>query len=59
MMDDMSMADRRWFLLSPAAWEDFANHLERPAVFKPRLADLMSRESFWAADAACGNASNG
>lgn len=55
-MDDMSMADRRWFPLSPLAWEDFTSHLDRPAVFKPRLADLMSREPVWVDDTACGNA---
>lgn len=49
-MDDMSMADRRWFPLSPAAWEDFYHHLDRPAVFKPRLAALLSREPVWAKD---------
>ncbi|MEV4100878.1 DUF1778 domain-containing protein [Nonomuraea sp. NPDC049649] len=38
------LADRRWFMLDEAAWAAFEDSLERPAVIKPRLADLISEE---------------
>lgn len=38
------LADRRWFMLDDAAWETFQDALERPAVVKPRLAELLSEE---------------
>lgn len=39
------LADRRWFMLDDEAWAAFQDALERPAVLKPRLADLLSEES--------------
>ncbi|MEU6713774.1 DUF1778 domain-containing protein [Nonomuraea sp. NPDC046802] len=39
------LADRRWFLLDESAWASFEDSLERPAVIKPRLAELISKES--------------
>ena len=39
------LADRRWFMLDDAAWAAFQDALERPAVIKPRLAELLSEES--------------
>jgi uncharacterized protein (DUF1778 family) len=39
------LADRRWFLLDDAAWASFEDLLERPAVLKPRLRDLLAQES--------------
>lgn len=39
------LADRRWFMLDDAAWASFQDALERPAVVKPRLAELLSEES--------------
>src|SRR3954463_271705 len=39
------LADRRWFLLDDAAWASFEDFLERPAVLKPRLRDLLTQES--------------
>lgn len=38
------LADRRWFMLDEPAWAAFQDLLERPAVIKPRLADLLSEE---------------
>ena len=38
------LADRRWFPLDEAAWNAFHELLERPAVAKPRLADLLARD---------------
>jgi uncharacterized protein (DUF1778 family) len=38
------LADRRWFMLDDAAWNAFQDALERPAVVKPRLAELLSEE---------------
>jgi uncharacterized protein (DUF1778 family) len=38
------LADRRWFRLEDAAWESFDALLDRPAVFKPRLNELMNSE---------------
>jgi uncharacterized protein (DUF1778 family) len=49
-MNDMDMADRRWFTLPPEAWEDFTDALEAPSAVKPKLADLMRREPVWADD---------
>jgi uncharacterized protein (DUF1778 family) len=41
------LADRRWFRLDDSAWESFEALLDRPAVFKPRLNELMnSRDRF-------------
>lgn len=39
------LADRRWFMLDDAAWDAFQDALERPAVVKPRLAELLSEDS--------------
>lgn len=36
------LADRRWFLLDEAAWSAFEEVLERPAVMKPRLRELVA-----------------
>ncbi len=38
---DQVLADRRWFSLNDAEWEEFLATLDRPAVFKPRLAALL------------------
>jgi len=38
------LADRRWFQLDAGDWEDFQSLLERPVVFKPRLAALLDQE---------------
>lgn len=38
------LADRRWFRLDDASWEAFEALLDRPAVFKPRLAELLATE---------------
>jgi uncharacterized protein (DUF1778 family) len=39
------LADRRWFMLDESSWAAFQDLLERPAVIKPRLAELLSEES--------------
>jgi uncharacterized protein (DUF1778 family) len=39
------LADRRYFAVSDAAWQAFEAALERPAVFKPRLHDLLNEDS--------------
>lgn len=39
------LADRRWFMLDDAAWDAFTDILERPAIVKPRLAELLSDDS--------------
>jgi uncharacterized protein (DUF1778 family) len=39
------LADRRWFMLDESAWAAFEDLLERPAVLKPRLTDLLSEDS--------------
>ena len=39
------LADRRWFMLDDAAWAAFEDLLDRPAVVKPRLTELLSDES--------------
>lgn len=39
------LADRRWFMLDESSWAAFQDLLERPAVIKPRLAALLSKES--------------
>jgi uncharacterized protein (DUF1778 family) len=39
------LADRRWFMLEGSAWATFEDLLDRPAVLKPRLAELLSEES--------------
>lgn len=36
------LADRRWFAADDAAWQAFEALLERPAVYKPRLAELLA-----------------
>ncbi|MFC4534025.1 DUF1778 domain-containing protein [Sphaerisporangium dianthi] len=38
------LADRRWFMLDDASWAAFEDSLERPAVIKPRLTELLSEE---------------
>jgi uncharacterized protein (DUF1778 family) len=44
MTTEQAPADRRWFTLDDAAWETFEDLLDRPAVIKPRLAELLSEE---------------
>lgn len=44
------LADRRWFLLDDAAWEAFEDSLERPAVVKPKLRELLGDEASLFAD---------
>lgn len=39
------LADRRWFMLDDAAWAAFEDLLDRPAIIKPRLTELLSEES--------------
>lgn len=39
------LADRRLFAVSDDAWQAFEAALERPAVFKPRLHDLLNEPS--------------
>lgn len=39
------LADRRWFMLDDEAWDAFQDALERPAVVKPRLAELLSEDT--------------
>jgi uncharacterized protein (DUF1778 family) len=39
------LADRRWFMLDESSWAAFQDLLERPAVIKPRLAELLAKES--------------
>lgn len=41
------LADRRYFALSDDAWQAFEAALERPAVFKPRLHDLLNEDSLF------------
>lgn len=38
------LADRRWFRLDESSWEVFEVLLDRPAIFKPRLAELLASE---------------
>lgn len=38
------LADRRWFQLENDAFEEFRAMLDRPAIFKPRLAESMRAE---------------
>ena len=39
------LADRRVFTLSDEAWGELQDILDRPAVAKPRIADLLARPS--------------
>ncbi|MCQ3806845.1 MAG: DUF1778 domain-containing protein [Acidimicrobiaceae bacterium] len=39
------LADRRVFTLSDEAWGELHDILNRPAVAKPRIADLLARPS--------------
>lgn len=41
------LADRRFFAVSDEAWEAFEAALERPAVFKPRLNELLSEDTIF------------
>jgi uncharacterized protein (DUF1778 family) len=41
------LADRRLFLLDDAAWAEFNALLDRPVVFKDRLAKLFAEESIF------------
>lgn len=36
------LADRRWFMIDEDSWANFNDLLERPAVLKPRLRDLLA-----------------
>jgi uncharacterized protein (DUF1778 family) len=38
------LADRRWFRLEESSWEVFEVLLDRPAILKPRLAELLASE---------------
>lgn len=38
------LADRRWFTADEAAWQAFEALLERPVVYKPRLAELLAED---------------
>ena len=39
------LADRRYFTVSDDAWQAFEAALDRPAVFKPRLYELLNGDS--------------
>ncbi|MBX3098756.1 MAG: DUF1778 domain-containing protein [Salinibacterium sp.] len=39
------LADRRWFTVDDATWRAFEELLERPAEYKPRLAELLARDT--------------
>ena len=41
------LADRRLFIIEDAAWTEFNALLERPVVYKPELAKLMSEETIF------------
>ena len=41
---DQVLADRRWFQVDAVAWSDFQVLLERPVVYKPRLAALLAQD---------------
>lgn len=41
------LADRRFFAVTDEAWQAFEAALERPAVYKPRLNELLSEESIF------------
>ena len=41
---EQALADRRWFQLDAEAWDNFQALLERPVIFKPRLAALLAQE---------------
>jgi uncharacterized protein (DUF1778 family) len=43
------LADRRWFLLDEESWAAFEAALDRPAVFKPRLAELLNEQDYFEA----------
>ena len=38
------LADRRWFTLDEESWRAFEELLERPAEYKPRLAELLAAD---------------
>jgi uncharacterized protein (DUF1778 family) len=39
------LADRRFFVANEESWQAFEAALDRPAVFKPRLKDLLDSPS--------------
>jgi uncharacterized protein (DUF1778 family) len=39
------LADRRYFTVTEEAWQAFEAALDRPAVFKPRLHELLTERS--------------
>ena len=39
------LADRRWFTVDDATWRAFEDLLERPAEYKPRLAELLAMDN--------------
>jgi uncharacterized protein (DUF1778 family) len=41
------LADRRYFAIDGAAWAEFNALLERPPVYKPRLAELLAQPAPW------------
>ena len=41
------LADRRLFLLDEAAWGEFQERLDQPAVHKPRLERLLAAKPPW------------
>lgn len=41
------LADRRWFELDEQAWDLFNAALERPAIYKPRLSEMLKDDSYF------------
>jgi len=41
------LADHRFFTIDDAAWVEFNALLERPPVYKPRLAKLLAQPAPW------------
>jgi uncharacterized protein (DUF1778 family) len=41
----IDLADRQAFVIDPAAWSQLQALLDRPPVFKPELAKLLSEQS--------------
>ena len=39
------LADRRWFRMSAEAWSSYEALLDRPAIYKPRLSELLRDET--------------
>ena len=45
------LADRRWFVLSGEAWDDFVALLDAPVTRSPKLAALLSEPTVFDSDA--------